>query len=126
MGTFEEPPDPREVREPTGKEPGKPFLVTVLGRPVPSITTTDGVRATLKGQLIDPKRVRRYLAQKFGEELTNVWATMEALAKAYPPEPLTTQAYALYEQFRPDVPEGKQGWGAAGPLDLDAIRALAK
>ncbi len=27
LGIFEEPPDPREAREPSGKEPGKPFLV---------------------------------------------------------------------------------------------------
>ena len=126
LGIFEEPTDPREAREPSGNEPGKPSLVTVLGRSVPSITTKDGVRATLKGQPIDSKRVRRYLAQKFGEDLANVWAAMAALAKAYPPEELAAQAYALYERFRPEVPEGKKGWGAAGQLDLDAIRSLAK
>jgi hypothetical protein len=126
LGMFEEPTESREAREPSRKEPGKPFLVTVLGRSVPSITTTDGVRATRKGQPIDPKGVRRYLAQKFGEDLADAQAAMEALAKAYPSEQLAAQAYALYERFRPDVPEGKQGWGAAGPLDLDAIRALAK
>jgi hypothetical protein len=51
---------------------------------------------------------------------------MEALAKAYPPDQLATQAYALYEQFRPDIPEGKKGWGAPGQLDLDRIRSLAR
>jgi hypothetical protein len=70
--------------------------------------------------------VRRYLAQKFGEELANVWAAMEDLATAYPPKQLAAQAYALYERFRPNVPGGKQGWGAAGQLDLDAICALTK
>jgi hypothetical protein len=126
LGIFEEPTDPREAREPSGREPGKPFLVAVLGRSVPSINTTDGVRATLKNEPIDPKRVRRYLAQKFGEDLAAVQAAMEDLAKAYPPEQLAAQAYALYEQFRPDVPEGKKGWGAAGQLDLSHIRSLAK
>jgi hypothetical protein len=72
----------------------------VLGRSLPFITTKDGVRATLKGQPIDPKSVRRYLARKFGEELANVWAAMEHLAKAYPPEQLAAQAYTLYERFR--------------------------
>jgi hypothetical protein len=51
---------------------------------------------------------------------------MKALAKAYPPDQLAAQAYSLYEQFRPDIPEGKRGWGAAGPLDLDCIRSLAE
>jgi hypothetical protein len=48
------------------------------------------------------------------------------LAKAYPPAQLATQAYALYEQFRPNVPEGTRGWGAAGQLDLDRVRSLGE
>lgn len=75
---------------------------------------------------MNPVSVRRYLQQKFGEALADVQAAMEDLAQAYPPEHLAARAYALYEQFRPDVPEGKKGWGAAGQLDLDSIRALAK
>jgi hypothetical protein len=51
---------------------------------------------------------------------------METLAKAYTPATLAARAYSLYERFRPDVPQGKTGWGAAGPLDLDAIRSLAE
>jgi hypothetical protein len=38
-----------------------------------------------------------------------VRAAMETLARAYPPERLAAQAYALYEQFRPTVPEGTRG-----------------
>jgi hypothetical protein len=51
---------------------------------------------------------------------------MELLAKAYSPDQLAAHAYALYERFRPDVPEGKQSWGAAGQRDLDQIRSLAE
>jgi hypothetical protein len=47
------------------------------------------------------------------------------VTQAYSPDTLAAQAYALYEQFRPDIPEGQKGWGTAGHLDLDAIRALA-
>jgi hypothetical protein len=126
LGIVEESRDPREEKEPSVREPGEQFLVTVLGRSVPSISTEDGVRATLKGQPIDPKSVKRYLSQKFGKELANVRAAMEDLAKAYPPDQLAAQAYSLYEQFRPHVPEGKKGWGAAGELDLDYIRSLAE
>jgi hypothetical protein len=126
LGMVEEPRDQREEREPSGREPGKPLMITVLGRPVPAMSTAHGVHATRNGQPIDPAGVRRYLQQKFRHALADVQAAMEALARAYSPEQLAAQAYALYEQFRPDVPEGKKGWGAAGPLDLDAIRALAE
>jgi hypothetical protein len=34
-------------------------------------------------------------------------------------------AYSLYEKFRPRIPAGQKGWGAAGKLSLDAIRSLA-
>jgi hypothetical protein len=56
--------------------------------------------------------------------LADVEAAMGALAKAYSPDQLATQAYALYEQFRPDIPEAKPVWGATGQLDLDYIRSL--
>ena len=100
-------------------------MVSLLNRRVPVISTDRGMRATVKGQAIAPGSVRRYLEQKFGSVLADVQAAMEALAKAYTPDQLAAQAYSLYEQFRPDVPEGKHGWGAAGRLDLEAIRALA-
>jgi hypothetical protein len=126
LGIFEEPKGPPEERAPKARQPGEQFLVSLLNRRVPAISTDQGVRATVKGQPIAPESVRRYLAQKFGHELADVQAAMEALAKAYPPDQLAAQAYALYEQFRPDVPEGKQGWGTAGHLDLDYIRSLAE
>jgi hypothetical protein len=50
---------------------------------------------------------------------------MEELAKAYTPKQLESKAYTLYEKFRPEIPEGKKGWGAKGELDLDYIRSLA-
>jgi hypothetical protein len=66
------------------------------------------------------------LESKFGQDLADVQAAMEALAEAYEPEQLAAKAYSLYEQFRPDIPEGKKGWGAKGELDLDYIRSLAE
>jgi hypothetical protein len=38
---------------------------------------------------------------------------------------LAGNAYALYEQFRPEIPPGKKGWGPSGKLDLDLIREMA-
>jgi hypothetical protein len=126
LGIFEEPKGPQEEREPKAQQPGEQFTVSLLHRRVPVISTDQGVRAMLKGQPIDPAGVRHYLAQRFGHELTDARAAMEALAKAYSPDQLAAQAYALYEQFRPDIPEGKKGWGAAGQLDLDHIRLLGE
>jgi hypothetical protein len=85
-----------------------------------------GVRATAKGKPLDPGNVQRYLEQKFGQDLSDVQAAMEKLANVYKPDELAARAYALYEQFRPAIPEGTQGWGAKGELDLDKIRALSK
>ena len=51
---------------------------------------------------------------------------MEALAISISREDLAEAAYGLYEAFRPPIPAGKRGWGAAGELDLDLIRSLAK
>ena len=126
LGIFEEPKGPQEEREPKARQPGEQFVVSLLNRRVPVVSTEHGMRATVKGQLIDSTGVRRYLAQKFGHELADVQAAMEALAKAYSPDQLAAQAYALYEQFRPDIPEGKKGWGAAGQLELDQIRSLGE
>ena len=49
---------------------------------------------------------------------------MEELARSLPPGELARQAFQLYESFRPAVPEGEAGWGAAGVLDLGKITAL--
>jgi hypothetical protein len=65
------------------------------------------------------------LAAEVRPALAEVQSAMEALTQAYSPDTLAPQAYALYEQFRPDIPEGQKGWGTEGHLDLDAIRALA-
>jgi hypothetical protein len=70
--------------------------------------------------------VRRYLGDRFGDDLKAVRSAMQRLAKAYNPKELADHAYPLYERFRPDVPAGKKGWGAKGDLDLALIGRLAK
>jgi hypothetical protein len=124
LGIFEE--GKEEERPQKARQPGETFMATVLGRPVPATNTDQGIRATIKGKAIDPASVSRYLEDKFGPNLAEAQAAMEALANAYTPSQLATQAYPLYEKFRPDIPEGKKGWGAKGELDLDYIRSLAK
>lgn len=108
------------------KQAGDTVMVEVVGRPIPAVKTAHGLRATIKGEEIDPESVERYLEKKFGENLAEVRAALHALAQAYPPQELESRAYGLYEQFRPGIPDGTQGWGASGDLNLERIGKLAK
>jgi hypothetical protein len=100
--------------------------IELLGRVVRAKHTADGMRAMERGRPSDPEAVERYLESKFGESLAAARAAMKALAAAIPPAELASHAFALYEQFRPSIPPGVRGWGAAGELDLARVRALAK
>jgi hypothetical protein len=114
---------PKKARE---KERGERFLIEVCGRPVPAMNTDDGIRAVRGSTHVDPASVRRYLDDKFGENLKAVQSALQKLAKAYKPSELAHDAYPLYERFRPGIPAGKKGWGAKGDLDLGLIGRLAK
>lgn len=123
LGLFK--PSEEEEREKMRKRThGETFFVDVLGRPVPAVNTPEGLRATNKGDPVDPEAVRSYLEKKFGPALPEVRQAMQDLAQAFTPDSLASHAYALYERFRPSIPEGVRGWGAAGELDLDVIRSL--
>jgi hypothetical protein len=114
-GAFQDrPPVKREAR------------IELLGRSVEVQQTEQGLRATAKGEAIQPESVQRYLEKKFGAQLGAVQAAFTELAEAYPPDQLENKAYNLYAAFRPNVPEGVKGWGAAGMLDLEKVRSLAK
>jgi hypothetical protein len=76
--------------------------------------------------VIEPESVQAYLEKKFGDDLGEARESMEVLAKAYTPQQLRAEAYKLYEKFRPEILEGKKGWGMKGELDLDYICSLAK
>ena len=124
LGIYEE--KKQEDKEPKEEKPIKVEFVELLGRGIPVVKTKNGLRAAIKGEEIDPQSVEKYLKQKFGDDLDDAHAAMEKLAKAYTPKKLESEAYGLYEKFRPKIPEGTKGWGAKGELDLDYIRSLAK
>lgn len=92
---------------------------------MPAVRTADGIRALSKDRPIAPDSVERYLQAKFGEAYGAARAAMTELASALPPAALAEDAYALYEKFRPEVPAGVRGWGAAGTLRFARIRVLA-
>lgn len=126
LGIYEEKKDKSKAKESKKERSVKLQMVTLLGRAVPAVRTAQGLRAATAGQPIDPESVQTYLEQKFGAHLDEARSAMEKLAEAYTPAQLEAQAFSLYEKFRPEIPEGKKGWGAKGELDLDIIRGLGK
>lgn len=125
LGLFE--PTPQQVRAAReAARAGTAIHVSLLGRAVPAMHTEDGIRALEKEKPCKPESVERYLQGKFGAALDDARVAMAVLAKALPPARLAAEAFHLYEQFRPAIPAGAQGWGAKGTLDLERIRRLAK
>ncbi len=124
LGIYEEKSAEEKKKEKPMERPLE--FVELLGRGIPMTKTPKGVRAAIQGEEIDPQSVEKYLRQKFGDDLAEARSAMEKLAKAYTPKQLESQAYALYEKFRPEIPEGAKGWGVKGELDLEYIRSLAK
>jgi hypothetical protein len=127
-GCFQ--PTPPEVKEQRRKLRAEETLsVDLLHRAAPTRQTPDGLRALSKDRPINPESVERYLEGKFGEALGEALGdaeeAMTQLARSLPLSELTLRGYELYNAFRPEIPPGKKGWGAAGRLDLDRIRALA-
>ena len=102
------------------------FAVELLGRQVPARQTAEGVRALNKDNPVQPDSVASYLQKKFGEDLDDARSALEDLAGAYEPDELNDKGYDLYTSFRPEIPSGRKGWGAKGPLDLGQIREMTK
>jgi hypothetical protein len=123
LGIFE--PAEKKSEQAHRRPEGEGFFVQLLGRSVPVINTPEGVRATAKGAPVHASSVQHYLEGKFGAALPDVRQAMEELVAAFTPGELEERAYQLYVEFRPEIPAGKQGWGAKGQLDTDRIRSLA-
>lgn len=123
LGIYE--PAPEQEREKARRrQPEEQYTIGLLGRAVAVVDTPDGLRAVTRGRPENPDAARRYLEGKFGAELADAQSAMRDLAESFSPEELARRAFDLYEQFRPEIPEGKRGWGASGELDFEKIRAL--
>jgi len=109
----------RAEREAKGAE-----YIEFLDRYIPVIRTAEGIRALSGTSPISPESTRRYLAQKFGENLELVEKKLTELAETCEPAELAGSAMDIYMRIRPRVPEGKAGWGKEGILDLDKIDDL--
>lgn len=117
---------PREEKEGEAGEPtaGERVYVSLMGRAIPSVREGKSLRAAEKGKPADPEAVRRYLKSKFGDNLQAAESALRELAASFPPDELEQAAYGLYQQFRPEIPKGKKGWGVEGELDLERVRKL--
>ncbi len=124
LGIFK--PSPKDLKKAREKERGEEFWVELLGRALPAINTEKGVRAVVKSAPIEPESVERYLESKFGVDLPEARKAMMDLASALKVEELAQNGFGLYEQFRPQIPNGVAGWGAKGELDLGLVRRLAQ
>jgi hypothetical protein len=123
LGIFEAKEKERAQKESPGLEVE---FIELMGRHITAAKNEAGLLALNKGKPIDPESVRRYLNKKFGEELEPVTRAMRALACSYTHDELKHVAYNLYEKFRPEIPKGKQGWGAKGELSTEKILGLEK
>ena len=99
--------------------------IIFMARRIPVAHSASGPLALASGKAISPKSVEKYLAAKFGEHEAAVTAAMTKLARSRAPAKLATEAFQLYEKFRPMIPAGVSGWGKAGVLDLTKIEKLA-
>lgn len=126
LGIYEEKKDKDEKKEPKKEKTERLEFIELLGRGIPAVKTPQGMRASIKGEVVNPESVETYLESKFGENLEETRAAMEALAKSFKRGELQIKAYGLYEKFRPEISEGKKGWGMKGELDLGYIRSLGE
>eukprot|EP00966_Prymnesium_polylepis_P044776 1037215-Prymnesium_polylepis.1 len=110
--------------------------VWLLGQAVPTQRTEHGIRGLAAPYVakevagaalapVSPGAAFRSLAAAFGTSFGAVWQAMSALASAVPADRLRADggrlAYDLYAEFRPNVPDGLQGWGQPGRLSLAQV-----
>jgi hypothetical protein len=122
LGIFKS--SPKELVKARERKRGEEFWVELLGRALPAVNTENGVRAVIESKPVVAEGVQRYLESKFGDRLSEARKAMMELAKAFGPDELTEQGFGLYEEFRPEIPEGVKGWGAKGELDLERISKM--
>lgn len=125
LGLYQPIPEAERKRRHKPKE-GEVLQLDLLHCARPSVQLPEGLLALGKDRPIPPASVERYLQGKFGDRLDDARKAMGGLAQSRPSEDLAGQAYGLYEQFRPSIPAGARGWGAAGDLDLDRVLSLVK
>lgn len=124
LGIYEPRPAVQRAKVAARREERGVEWLEFMGRMVPVLRTEQGVRAVSGTSPINPESARRYLESKFKENLPLVERKLTELAETFAPEELAERAMDIYMQLRPQVPEGRAGWGKAGALDLENIDRL--
>lgn len=122
IGTMEKP-DPdkaQEKREKRREEQAELDEIEVMGF---HLKLQDG--AAMVGD--KPKKAHEEtLKKKYGDEqYEKVKSTFEESLKAWngKEEELSSRAFGMYEDFRPNIPSGQKGWGRKGQLRLETVRS---
>lgn len=126
LGIGDERPEEDSLRRQSGDAGEARPTVRLLGREI-AVSRSDGgvLLAAHEERPQSPAPVRAYLARAFGDRLGEVRAAMEQLAASLPPDELNRVGFRLYERFRPEVPDGVEGWGKKAVLDIGRIRQAA-
>jgi hypothetical protein len=126
LGLSDEKQDAEERHARAAESKPRRQTVHLLGRDIPVLAAGDGtLRADDDGKPASDKSVQSYITRAFGDRLAEARQAMDALAASLPPEELNRVGFRLYERFRPDVPEGAQGWGVKGELRIERIVGAA-
>ncbi|CAD7697198.1 unnamed protein product [Ostreobium quekettii] len=100
--------------------------IRILGIEIVVRETGEGLRAVDGDGVVQPRYVYDRLRRAFGERFGDVYEVMMGLAGALDSGELEgRRGFEMYERFRPGVPEGRAGWGAAGELSLEEVGRMA-
>mmetsp|Transcript_51174 Transcript_51174/g.71023 ORF Transcript_51174/g.71023 Transcript_51174/m.71023 type:complete len:197 (-) Transcript_51174:96-686(-) len=103
----------------TSKKEKDNDAVRIAGMNIPVAKVHAELRATNRGEPMDPQQVQRYLTSSFKENLQATRSAMEVAAKRRSAQVLRSDCLSIYETFRPEW----KGWGVKGELHLKAVRA---
>lgn len=79
-------------------------------------------RALSNGTPVQPGAAFSYVSRAFRQTTPYVVGALRLLAESYPVNEITTKAWGLYTEFRPQV----DGWGKRSEVKCEMILALRK
>src|SRR5215211_9162216 len=91
LGIYEEKTEDEKKEAKKKEKEADVKFVELLGRGIPAVKTSNGLRAAEKGKPIHAESVQTYLEQKFKEDLDEARKAMKKLAKAYTPKQLESK-----------------------------------
>mmetsp|Transcript_85345 Transcript_85345/g.135264 ORF Transcript_85345/g.135264 Transcript_85345/m.135264 type:complete len:216 (-) Transcript_85345:18-665(-) len=112
------PSSPKRTKGSTPKKENDTVRIAGMNIPVAK-ASHGGLRATNRGEPMDPQQVQKYLTSSFKENLQATRSAMEVAARRRSSQVLRSDCLSIYEKFRPEW----RGWGVKGELSLKAVKA---